>query len=37
MVHDSGVGLINSMGYKAIGKPGSWAATHASDKILKNK
>jgi predicted RNase H-related nuclease YkuK (DUF458 family) len=37
MVHDAGVGLISSMGYKAVGKPESWCATHASDKILKNK
>jgi predicted RNase H-related nuclease YkuK (DUF458 family) len=38
MVHDAGVGLINSMGYKAIGKPnGSWCASYVSDRILKNK
>jgi predicted RNase H-related nuclease YkuK (DUF458 family) len=37
MVHDAGIGLISSMGYKAIAKYGSWCATHASDKILKNE
>lgn len=37
MVHDSGVGLIGSMGYKSIGKPDSWAATYCADRILKNK
>jgi predicted RNase H-related nuclease YkuK (DUF458 family) len=37
MVHDAGVGLISSMGYKAIGKYGSWAASYCADRILKNK
>ena len=37
MVHDAGLGLISSMGYKAVAKDKSWAATHCSDKILKNK
>ncbi len=37
MVHDAGVGLISSMGYKAIGKPNGWCASYCADKILKNK
>lgn len=35
MVHDAGIGLISSMGYKAVGKPNAFSATHVSDKILK--
>lgn len=37
MVHDAGIGLISSMGYKAIGKPSGWCASYTSDRILKNK
>ena len=37
MVHDAGVGLISSMGYKAFGKPDGWCASYCADKILKNK
>jgi predicted RNase H-related nuclease YkuK (DUF458 family) len=37
MVHDAGVGLISSMGYKAFGKPNGWCASYCADKILKNK
>lgn len=37
MVHDAGIGLISSMGYKAFGKPNGWCASYTSDRILKNK
>lgn len=37
MVYDGGIGLINSMGYKAVGKPASWSASYCADRILKNK
>jgi predicted RNase H-related nuclease YkuK (DUF458 family) len=37
MVYDGGIGLISSMGYKAIGKPNGWCASYVSDRVLKNK
>ena len=37
MVHDAGVGLISSMGYKTFGKPNGWCASYCSDRILRNK
>lgn len=37
IVHDAGIGLISSMGYKTIGKPNAFAASYVSDKILRSK
>jgi len=31
MVYNAGIGMINGMGYKAIGKPDAYAACHTAD------
>lgn len=36
-LYNSGIGMVNGMGYKAYGKPYAWAASHTSDALCKNK
>jgi predicted RNase H-related nuclease YkuK (DUF458 family) len=33
----NGIGYAEGMGFKAVGKPDAWVASHASDALCKNK
>jgi predicted RNase H-related nuclease YkuK (DUF458 family) len=36
VLYNAGIGYAESMGYKALGKPFAWAASHCSDRIAKS-